>query len=88
MCEELIFLINNNICELNVGFQTIAVTVKNCLLLDLGLSVSLPVILIPALTGLSSESNPNETVFITAGQASWLGNTNLLFNQLNIVIMK
>lgn len=32
-----------------------------------------PVILIPALTGLNSETNPNETIRVTAAEASWLG---------------
>lgn len=53
--------------------QAIAVTIKNFLLLDLGIVTAFPVILIPALTGLSSETNPNETIRITAVEASWLG---------------
>lgn len=53
--------------------QVLAVTVKNFLLLDLGLSLAFPTIVIPALTGASSALNPNEILFITAAQASWLG---------------
>lgn len=54
--------------------QVIASTVKNFLLLDLGLSIAFPTIVIPALTGLNDTVNPDETVHITAAQASWLGN--------------
>lgn len=39
----------------------------------MGVSSAIPIILVPALTGLSSESNPNETIRITAAEASWLG---------------
>lgn len=46
---------------------------KNFLLLDLGLSLAIPTIVIPALTGKNNALNPNETVFVTAEQASWLG---------------
>lgn len=52
----------------------IASTVKNFLLLDLGLSIAFPTIVIPALTGLNMEVNPNETIQISPAQASWLGN--------------
>lgn len=56
-----------------VLFQVIASTVKNFLLLDLGLSIAFPTIVIPALTGLNDQVNPNETIHMTAAQASWLG---------------
>lgn len=46
---------------------------KNFLLLDLGLSIAIPTIIIPALTGLNPEANPNEQIHVTAVQASWLG---------------
>lgn len=46
---------------------------KNFLLLDLGLSIAIPTIIIPALTGLNPEANPNEKIHVTAVQASWLG---------------
>lgn len=47
--------------------------IKNILLLDFGATTAFPVILIPALTGLGSATNPHETIHITAAQASWLG---------------
>lgn len=53
--------------------QVLASTAKNFLLLDLGLSVAFPTIVIPALMGLNNENNPNEMVQLTAVQASWLG---------------
>lgn len=51
----------------------LASTVKNFLLLDLGLSIAFPTIVIPALTGLNKENNPNEFLHLIAYQASWLG---------------
>lgn len=53
--------------------QVLASTVKNFLLLDLGLSIAFPTIVIPALTGLNKENNPNEFLHLIAYQASWLG---------------
>lgn len=47
--------------------------VKNLLLLDYGVSSAFPIILVPALTGLGSGANRNETMRITAAEASWLG---------------
>lgn len=44
------------------------------LLFNLGLCYALPSIVIPALTGIQNEYNRNETLSITAAQASWLGN--------------
>lgn len=61
----------------------IASTVKNFLLLDLGLSIAFPTIVIPALTGLNDQVNPNETIHMSAAQASWLGehqNQSLMLN--------
>lgn len=49
---------------------------KNFLLLDLGLSLAFPTIVIPALSGLNKELNPNESILITTAQASWLGKLN------------
>lgn len=57
----------------NYFLQVIASTVKNFLLLDLGLSIAFPTIVIPALMGLNNALNPDETVHLTAVQASWLG---------------
>lgn len=54
-------------------FQTIAVMVKNLLILDYGISTAFPIILVPALTGLGTGPNSNESMRITAAEASWLG---------------
>lgn len=43
------------------------------LLLDIGVSVSYPTVLISALTGLNNETNPDETLRMTAVQTSWMG---------------
>lgn len=53
--------------------QIVASTVKNFLLLDLGLSIAFPAIIIPALTGIANEYNRNEPLALTPVQASWLG---------------
>lgn len=63
-------------------WQILASTIKNFLLLDLGLSIAFPTIVIPALTGLNSEINPNETIQLTAVQASWLGSIGYVFEPL------
>lgn len=53
--------------------QVLATTVKNFLLLDLGLSIAFPGIIIPALTGIPNEYNKDEFLSMTPEQASWLG---------------
>lgn len=53
--------------------QVIASTVKNFLLLDLGLSVAFPSIVIPALTGFPNEFNQNEQLSMSPSEASWFG---------------
>lgn len=50
-----------------------ASTFKNILILDLGLSLAFPTIVIPALTGIDKIHNPNEYLMLTPSQASWLG---------------
>lgn len=60
--------------------QVIASTVKNFLLLDIGLSVAFPTIVIPALMGLNNAVNPNESVHLNAVQASWLGKAIICFH--------
>ncbi len=50
-----------------------ASSAKNLLLLDLGLAVAFPTIVIPALRGLQNEKNPNEFLEFSAVQASWYG---------------
>lgn len=41
--------------------------------MDFGLSIAYSTILIPALTGLNSDHNPDESISITPDQATWLG---------------
>lgn len=48
-------------------------TIKNLLLLDLGIVTAFPLVLIPALTSLSADLNPHVSLRITAAEASWLG---------------
>lgn len=51
----------------------IASAIVTVLLLDIGFSVSFPAVVISGLTGRNVENNVNETLSLTAGQASWLG---------------
>lgn len=53
--------------------QFIASFARNLLYISLGFSDAFTAIVIPSLTGISSELNPDETLHITAAQASWLG---------------
>ncbi|XP_055686788.1 facilitated trehalose transporter Tret1-like [Lutzomyia longipalpis] len=53
--------------------QILASTAKNFLLLDLGLSVAFPTIVIPALRGTLENLDPTENLAITEVEASWLG---------------
>jgi hypothetical protein len=52
--------------------QILASSAKNLLLLDLGMSVAFPTILIPSLKGLKAHDN-NDFLSITDVQASWFG---------------
>lgn len=54
--------------------QILASTAKNLLLLDLGMAVSFPTIVIPALKGLKQHDNADFLSF-TDVQASWFGKT-------------
>ena len=45
---------------------------KNLMIINIGEFAGFAAIVIPSLTGLSSNLNPDETVTITAAQASWL----------------
>lgn len=51
----------------------IAATVRNMLLINLGLIMTMPTICIAALTGMSNEHNRNEFLTVSAEQASWVG---------------
>lgn len=53
--------------------QFLASTAKNLLILDIGLSVAFPTIVIAALTGLNNSNNQNEFLSLTSVQSSWLG---------------
>lgn len=53
--------------------QILASTAKNFLLFDLGLSVVFPTIVIPALTGLAEDKNPDEFLHLSPSAASWFG---------------
>lgn len=53
--------------------QFLASSAKNFLIWNLGLILAFPSIVIPSLTGFSTALNPDETLRITAAQASWLG---------------
>lgn len=53
--------------------QFLAGNAKNLLIWNIGLVLAFPTIVIPALTGLSKQLNPDETLQITGVQASWLG---------------
>lgn len=54
-------------------FQILASTIKNFLLLDLGLSVAFPTIMIPALTGVANSYNADEYLKMSPSEASWFG---------------
>lgn len=53
--------------------QFLASSAKNLLIVDLGLTMAFPSIVIPALTGLNQSQNPGEWLHMTPVQASWLG---------------
>lgn len=53
--------------------QILASSAKNLLLIDLGLAVAFPTIVIPVLRGLQQERNPNEMLHFSAVEASWYG---------------
>lgn len=52
--------------------QILASTAKNFLLLDLGMAVAFPTIVIPALRGIKNRA-PDEFLHFTPQQASWFG---------------
>lgn len=56
--------------------QILASSAKNLLLIDLGLAIAFPTIVIPALRGLQNEKNPDEFLEFSAVQASWYGRLN------------
>lgn len=58
--------------------QLLASQAKNLIILDIGMSIAIPSIVIPALTGLNKDNNPDEIIHLTAEQSSWLGMNDLL----------
>lgn len=60
--------------------QFIASFARNLLYISLGFSDAFTALVIPSLTGISADLNPDETIHITAEQASWLGRSNLSLN--------
>lgn len=54
-------------------FQFLAAIAQNLLGGNKGLSLAFPTIVVPAVIGVSSVINPNESIHMTADEASWLG---------------
>lgn len=54
-------------------FKILAASVTTFLLLDIGLSISYPTVLISALTGRNNKTNPDEYLRMTPVQVSWMG---------------
>lgn len=52
--------------------QVLATTIKNIHLIDLGLIMAMPGIVIPALSGIQNEHNRDEFLTITSTQSSWM----------------
>lgn len=57
-------------------FQVMATMARNLITVNTGLFEGLPTLIIPSLLGLSKNLNPDETLRITASQASWIGKFN------------
>lgn len=56
-----------------LNFQILAALANNLVSLNNGLFDAFPSIVIPSLIGLNEQLNPNETLRISASQASWIG---------------
>lgn len=54
-------------------FQFLASIAQNLLSGNMGLALAFPTIVVPAVLGLSDAINPNESLHMTADEASWLG---------------
>lgn len=61
--------------------KILASSAKNLVILNFGLIISFSTILIPALTGLNSKNNPNETLRITPEESTWLGKKNTFYSK-------
>lgn len=56
--------------------KVLACSVKNLLLIDLGMAVAFSTIVIPVLRGLQHDRNPDEILHFTKEQSSWFGTYN------------
>lgn len=66
--------------------KIVASTGKNLLLLDLGLALAFPTIIIPVLRGLQKDRYPNETIYMSAEAASWYGKCLFFFKTWHLEI--
>lgn len=71
-------------------FQILASSAKNLIIIDFGMAIAFPTIVIPVLRGLQADRNPEEFLFLSDEQVSWYGKLNhvkqhLLLNRLLIV---
>lgn len=53
--------------------QFLASFAQNLIIWQFGLILAIPSIVVPSVIGVSQELNPDETLHMTAEQASWLG---------------
>lgn len=53
--------------------QFLACMAKNLLLLDLGMAIGFPTIVIPVLLGLQPDRNPGEVIEMSGWEATWVG---------------
>lgn len=53
--------------------QVIATTIENLHVIEVGLILAMPAIIIAALSGIPNEPNRNESLSINGAQASWIG---------------
>lgn len=69
--NQIVFVYRTNLL-LNC-LQFVATTIKNMLIIDLSLCYAFSGIVIPALTGIQNDHNLQETLTMTAVEASWFG---------------
>lgn len=62
-----------NYTSILTSTQILASSAKNLLLIDIGLAIAFPTIVIPALRGLQPDKYPHESIQFTAEQATWYG---------------
>lgn len=71
------------------AFKCLGTLARNLICLNVGEFFGFLAILIPALSGLNKEANPDETLEITANQVSWLRKSNdsiQLFRSIEIIV--